>query len=1123
MDHSGQQYGNYRLLHLLGRGAFAEVYLAEHIYLKTQAAIKTLHVQLTERELHSFLQEARTIAHLQHPHILSIKDFGLEGGTPFLVMQHAPNGSLRHLHPMNSQLPLATIVTYVRQIASALQYAHSQQIIHCDVKPENILPGQQHQLLLSDFGLAVLHSSAGKPGGELSNASFQERSLDSALAATILQSPWLQQVHEVGGTIPYMAPEQLHGHPCPASDQYALGICVYEWLTGSRPFSGTPMEIALQQLRAAPPPLSEKLPSIFPAVEDIVHKALAKDPSQRFSSVQVFANALEQASSFQNERKHTSHYAQPEQSASYNIGEITSVINRLSTVVAPETSTHPTWNIPYRRNPFFTGREDVLRRLYTELHEGKYRKNDQPYISSNRYTVLPLAISGLGGMGKTQTVIEYVYRHCSDYQVILWARAETYETLFSDIVTMASILGLPGQDGQELPLVVPEREAVAASERRWQDGQELPQIVAAVKQWLEEQTGWLLVLDNVEDMAIVHDFIPVTAQGHILLTTRMQVTGTLAHCIELEKMQPDEGALFLLRRARIIGQDASLADALNADYVEARDISQILDGLPLALDQAGAYIEETTCNLFDYLRRYHSQRALLLERRGTTHSEHPDPVATTWLLSFGKVEQSNPAACALLKLCAFLHPNGILEEIITNGASEPGSPLQPFAADPYQLDIAIATLRKFSLLRRNPETRTLNIHRLVQSVLKDTMDEQTQRSWAEYAVRAVSRTFPDAEQVAQWQLCQHCMPNVHLCLMLIERWQMVFPEAAHLLDQAGLYLLEHAQYAHAQIFLKKALAIRKHTGGSRHPDVAESLNNLAGVYLYQGMYTLAESLLKQALEIRQQLHGSVHLEVAIALNNLALLYNQQGRYALAEPLYKKALAVWEQICGLDHPDVARTLNNLALLYQVQHKYEQAEPLYRRGLTIWEHLRGPEHPDVATCLNNLALLYLRQGNYSQAEPLFQRVLAIREKTLGPCHPAVAHSLSYLAELYQHQGQYSHAELLYQQALDIRKHALGPEHPDVAQSFYDLARHYTVQGNYMQAEPLFQQALAIREQALGPHHPEVAAIVENYASLLATMQRKDEARKLAARAKTIRAKIARQRPATAGRGQKLVNMP
>ncbi len=268
LNRIGQQLGNYRLTSLLGQGGFAEVYLGEHIHLGTKAAVKVLHTQLNDEYAETFRTEARTIAHLAHPHIIRILEFGVEGGTPFLVMDYAPNGALRKVsHFQGSPLAVATIVTYVKQIADALQYAHDKNLIHCDVKPENMLVGPNNEVLLSDFGIA--------------------------LAA--------QDTHHQGtqggiGTVNYMSPEQIQGKPCPASDQYSLGIVVYEWLCGERPFHGSYSELCIQHTHVSPPSLCKKMPMISPEVERVVMKALAKDPKQRFASIRAFAFALEQAS-----------------------------------------------------------------------------------------------------------------------------------------------------------------------------------------------------------------------------------------------------------------------------------------------------------------------------------------------------------------------------------------------------------------------------------------------------------------------------------------------------------------------------------------------------------------------------------------------------------------------------------------------------------------------------------------------------------------------------------------------------------------------------------------------------------------------------------------------------------
>lgn len=271
-DRMGQQFGNYRLVHLLGKGGFAEVYLGEHIHLKTQAAIKLLTAELTSKEMEQFQEEARLIAHLEHDHIVPILDFGIEDTIPFLVMKYAPNGTLRKRHPKGNRVPLATTVSYIKQIAPALQYAHFRKRIHRDVKPENILLGPNDKIWLSDFGIAALaHNTS--------------------------------SLHTQGyaGTAIYSAPEQIQGKTRLASDQYSLGIIVYEWLTGTPPFRGDFLYVIHQHIHTSPPSLREREPSISLEIEQIVLRALSKEPEQRFKSVSAFAKELERA--YQDEQR----------------------------------------------------------------------------------------------------------------------------------------------------------------------------------------------------------------------------------------------------------------------------------------------------------------------------------------------------------------------------------------------------------------------------------------------------------------------------------------------------------------------------------------------------------------------------------------------------------------------------------------------------------------------------------------------------------------------------------------------------------------------------------------------------------------------------------------------------
>jgi eukaryotic-like serine/threonine-protein kinase len=270
-EREGQQLGNYRLLKLLGQGGSARVYLGEHVHLGTQAAIKLLEKRLVKDEEVVFQQEASTLANLVHPNIVRVLDFNIESGTnmPYLVMDYAPGGSLRIRHPRGTRLPLLTVVEYIKQVVAALQYAHDQGVIHRDVKPENMLIGRNGEIQLSDFGLAV-----------------------------ILHSQHIAQNNQAdtGGTSYYMAPEMFQSEPQTASDQYSLGIVVYEWLCGTVPYpESNAIAPSSQQIHPPLPSLYTHDATIPSAVEQVVLTALAKRQEKRFDSVGDFAAALESA------------------------------------------------------------------------------------------------------------------------------------------------------------------------------------------------------------------------------------------------------------------------------------------------------------------------------------------------------------------------------------------------------------------------------------------------------------------------------------------------------------------------------------------------------------------------------------------------------------------------------------------------------------------------------------------------------------------------------------------------------------------------------------------------------------------------------------------------------------
>ncbi len=721
------------------------------------------------------------------------------------------------------------------------------------------------------------------------------------------------------------------------------------------------------------------------------------------------------------------------------------------------------WNVPLPRNLFFIGREDLLSQLHAQLHQG-------------RTAALSQALSGLGGVGKTQLAVEYAYRFHQDYQAVLWAHAESTETLISSYTEIATLLNLSVKDAQEQTV-----------------------IIQAVKRWLQNHQDWLLILDNADELDILPAFLPPRLGGHMILTTRAIAPGRFARRLLVETFPQEEGILFLLRRAGLIALDADVSQALPQDQALAKLITQEVGGLPLALDQIGAYLETTGCGLADYWQQYQRHHIdLLKEYRGilVDHS----PVATTWSLSFVRVEERNPAAADLLRLCAYLSPDAIFEDMLIQGADTLPPTLSTVVADGYLLDRAIEALRAYSLIARDIQTKSLAVHRLVQTVLRDSLPAEDARQWMLHAVALVNQSFPDVE-FTRWSQCERCLPHALLSAQFVKQAQIETPAAMRLLDQLGYYLTVRGHYSEAEPFLKLTLSLREQQLGREHLDTATSLYHLALLYERQGKYTEAEPVFLRALSIREQQLGASHPDTATCLDDLALLYEEQGKYTEAEPLYQRALSIREQQLGPEHPDTAMSLNGLASIYEKWGRYAQAVPLVLRSLSIREQRLGLEHPDTVYSLHKLSLLYRRQGKYAQAEPLALRALAIREQQLGPEHPDVGNSLSNLVGLYTSQGKYAQAEPLALRELALREQQLGPEHPATAFSLAGLVNLYVRLKRYTEAEPLALRGLAIREKQLGPEHHYTASSLDDLAYLYTNQGKYTEAEPLYLRALSI----------------------
>ncbi len=736
-------------------------------------------------------------------------------------------------------------------------------------------------------------------------------------------------------------------------------------------------------------------------------------------------------------------------------------------------------HLPYQQNPLFIDREEILGQLE------HYFFHETSTTSSQ-----PIALSGLGGIGKTQIALAYAHRYKHKYRHIFWVNAR--ESLVSDFANIARQLKLPERNHNN-------QEAVAS----------------AVKRWLQANSEWLLILDDVEKPEVVNNVIPPNFGGHILLTTQIQPLGTIAQYIPVGELSPREAATFLLLRIHAIDTDSKFEEISDEKRRYAKEIAKQMDGLPLALDQAGAYIEETHGDLSTY-KEYYAQHLIdLLRNRGNAPFSHASSVITTWTISFELLAETHPAACQLLCFCAFLAVDQIPEEVITHSPVMPKSPLSALTQNPFVLDSAINELRKFSLITRNPRTKMLHVHGLVQSVIRKALEENRKDIvasdiepyvWVQSVIRAVNHVFPEATYENRKD-CERYIASALACADLIEQWQNAFPEAekklelaeaGRLLHEAGTYLFDRTQYKQAEHLYRLALEIRKKL--SNPDELASSYNDLGWLHRTLSEYEAAFSLFDEARKIRRDNSSQA---LPQTLNDLAWLYYNEGKYFEAEAFNQQALAIRKSQEG-DSADLATSLNNLAWIQYILGKYDRAEKNYFEALAIRQDIEA-KHPYTATILDNLARLYQRRDHYPEAERFFHDALKIRSEALGEDHPDVAHSFNGLGFLYYRLGQYDRAANYYTDALHIHQHAWPSPHPHVAHILTNQAKLAYTQGHYREAETLYLQALAIRKERKESEHPDVAHILSSLARLYRRMADYGKAEQYYRDALAIRVKV------------------
>ena len=497
--------------------------------------------------------------------------------------------------------------------------------------------------------------------------------------------------------------------------------------------------------------------------------------------------------------------------------------------------------------------------------------------------------------------------------------------------------------------------------------------------------------------------------------------------------------LFLLQRGRIADSSPGAGVPPSAEIDAARTLVERLGGMPLALDQAGAYVEETGCSLQTYLDRFHAQQHALLARRGRAPAHHPDSVDATLSLAYRHVSTMNPAAAELLCLCAFLYPDLISEEMLASGATALGPTLAPIGLDALRLDEALADLASLSLIRRDRRSHALSVHRLVQDVVRSGLSAEQHQLWATRAVAIVEHSLPDGDAY-HFTSFPRLLPQAMAAITLINAWEMRTAEAARLTEQVGAYHHVTGDYSGSRRLLLQSLQLRKRLANCEQSDTAPTYTYLAELALSLGQYARAEVLATAALVHRRAEVPPLDLRIADSMNLLGRVHTERGRYAPAETLVRDALELHVRALGEWHPRVAETLSQLAEIAFMRGRYRDTEVLLARAgpilsgrgagapsLQMREAALGPDHPKLAYSLQSLSEILLAQGRVLEAEPIARRGLAIRDRIHGERHPTVSISLEILARIRERMGDIAEAEALYRRALVILENTAGPTHP------------------------------------------------------------------------------------------------
>jgi Tfp pilus assembly protein PilF len=676
------------------------------------------------------------------------------------------------------------------------------------------------------------------------------------------------------------------------------------------------------------------------------------------------------------------------------------------------------------------------------------------------------ALAGMAGVGKSQLALEYGHRHAADYDLRWWIPSEEPLAIPAALAALARQLGLGEQADQE-------------------------ETVAKVLAELGRRDRWLLVFDNAVHPKDLVGYQP-SGSGNVLVTTRTRSWGGVITRLEVGVFDRSEAAGLLQRRT---GSSNQLA---------AEALAEELGELPLALEQAAAFMEQTGLGLDEYLEVYRRDREVLLDKGESV--AYGATVDATFRLAIGKVGECSEAAVELLELCAFLAPETVPHDLFTAIPSASPMALVQVVHDQLAYVETVGVLHGFSLVQR--DQAGVRVHRLVQAVTRHRLDPDERAAWVARAVILVLDAWPaKASLPAAWPRCGQLLPHALAVADHAEQLVSVPESTGALLIKVGQYLSGRVELVAARTTLERALVFTEAALGPEHHNIAVILDNLGLVLFHLGDLDEARARHEQALALFEAVDGPNHPNVARVLTNLGIVLSQIGDLPGSRAGLERALAIKEAAHGPDHPEVAATLVNLGNVNFRLGQLPQARAYQERALAILEVAYEPDQPQIAITLESLGLVLADLGELAEARARLERALAIQEAAYGPDHPQVATTLHNLGALVSRLGELAEARARLERALAIQEAAYGPNHPGVASTLESLGVALAKLGELAEARTRLERALAILEVAYGPDHSQVASALGNLGSVLWELGELQEAQACEQRALAIQQNLNR----------------